>query len=200
MVVLSPRRSSRGRQGRLIDLRQTMGVGDMSNSDRVVVEPRVNRRQVLIGAGAAASAAAVGLATSVVPASADSRDESWILGAWDITVTSDGNGAPPPFPGVIGFAVGGVMTEVDGNTPQASVGGWKGADDGEVKATFRNFSFDNAGNLQGVDTVNVTLHSTNDGKGFAGNFKFTATDPSGSTVFFTGTGHVVGTRLVIHGA
>jgi hypothetical protein len=93
-----------------------------------------------------------------------------------------------------------MLASVDANNPAPSVGGWKPADDGRVKLTFRNFTFDSNQTLQGVTTINVTVHSTNDGKGFAGTFKVTATDPSGSQVFFTGTGHVVGTRLAIHGA
>jgi hypothetical protein len=174
------------------------GETDMSNSEAVVVEPRVNRRQVLLGAGAAAGAAAMGLATTVVTASADSEDGNWILGAWDINVTPDANQGPP-FTGVVGFAQGGVISVADANTPSPSVGGWKSGDDGKVIATFRNFSFAPDQTPQGMTTINVTLHAANGGKGFTGMYKVTAVDTTGTTVF-NGSGHVDGTRLAVHGA
>jgi hypothetical protein len=167
----------------------------MPNDDAVTVEPRVNRRQLLIGAGATGAVAAAGLATSVTPVAAASG-ESWVVGDWDITVSPDGG---PPFPGVITFSDGGTVTEVDGNNVSASAGGWK-SDDDKVNLTFRNFQFDTQGVLQAIVTVNSTVKSKNDGKALTGKFKVTVTDPSGTTVFFNGTGGVAGTRLAIHGA
>ena len=171
----------------------------MSNDDAIMVEPRVNRRQLLIGAGAAGAAAAVGLASSVTPVAAASSDSSWIVGAWEIVITPDANQGPPQ-PGVITFAPGGVVTDVDANSPSTGVGGWKADDDGRINLTFRNFSFDSNGNAQGMATINVTVHSKNDGKGFSGRYKVTATDLSGQTTFFQGTGAVSGKHLAIHGA
>jgi hypothetical protein len=167
----------------------------MWNDGLVTSEPRVNRRQLLIGAGAAGAAAAAGLATSVTPVAAASGD-SWVVGAWDITVTPNGG---PPFPGVITFSEGGTVTSVDGNNAVASAGGWK-SDDDRIDLTFRNFELDSQGNLQAIVTVNSTVKPKNDGTALSGKFKVTVTDPSGQTVLFSGTGSVTGTRLAIHGA
>jgi hypothetical protein len=157
---------------------------------------RVNRRQLLIGAGAAGAAASLAHAAPVL---AGSNNGSWILGAWDLAITVDGNPAPP-VPGLVTFGQGGTVSESDGSTPSTtSLGGWRSGDDGRVDTTLRTLFFDPNGNLTAIGTVSSTVHSGNDGRTFHGTYHARQTDPTGQTVLGTASGVVTGTRLPIHG-
>jgi hypothetical protein len=106
----------------------------------------INRRQLLVGAGAGAigTAAALGAAPLRVLAS-EGEDGGRVEGSWYISVQLT-SPSPATFDATYGFAKGGVFTRIDGRTNAAAVGTWKQAEDGGI--VFSNILFNfNAGVL-----------------------------------------------------
>lgn len=98
----------------------------------------LNRRELLIGAGAGAigTAAAVGVAPATVFA-ADENDR--VEGSWYISVHITNPSGLPDFDATYGFARGGVFTRIDGRTNAPAVGTWKQAEDDGI--VFSNLLF-----------------------------------------------------------
>jgi hypothetical protein len=107
----------------------------------------INRRQLLIGAGAAgAAAAAAALGATPLKALASEDEEGVeLLGSWhvNVEVTSP---SPASFDVLYAFARGGVFTRVDGRSNAPSVGTWKRTQDGGIVFSAISFNF-NAGVL-----------------------------------------------------
>jgi hypothetical protein len=101
----------------------------------------INRRQLLIGAGAGAVGAAAALSAAPLNAFA-SKDEEGVevQGSWhvNVEVTSP---SPSSFDVLYAFARGGVFTRVDGRSNAPSVGTWKRTEDGEIVFSAISFNF-----------------------------------------------------------
>src|SRR6266849_10502881 len=99
----------------------------------------INRRQLLVAAGAGAVSTAAALGAAPLRALADEGDDGdGVEGSWYITiqVTSP---SPASFDATYAFAKGGAFTRIDGRNNGASVGTWKRADDGGI--VFSNIVF-----------------------------------------------------------
>jgi hypothetical protein len=99
----------------------------------------INRRQLLVGAGAGAlgTAAALSAAPLRVLAS-EGEDGGDVEGSWYISVQVT-SPSPATFDATYGFAKGGVFTRIDGRTNAPAVGSWKRAEDGAI--VFSNILF-----------------------------------------------------------
>jgi hypothetical protein len=106
----------------------------------------INRRQLLIGAGAGAVGAAAVLTAAPLNVLA-SEDEPGvdIEGSWyvNVQVTSP---TPASFDVLYAFAKGGVFTRVDGRSNAPSVGTWKRSQDDGIVFSAISFNF-NAGTM-----------------------------------------------------
>ena len=101
----------------------------------------INRRQMLIGAGAGAvgAAAALGAAPLKVLASGDEESVN-VQGSWHVNVEIT-SPSPASFDVLYAFAKGGVFTRVDGRSNAPSVGTWQRAQDGGVVFSAISFNF-----------------------------------------------------------
>ena len=159
---------------------------------------RINRRQVLLGLGAAAAGGA--LALSAAPQSALASETEVIgdvEGSWYITahVTSPST-AVATFDALYAFANGGVFTRIDGRNNAPSVGTWKRAQGGGI--VFSNILFNfpmgvvpTAASRNGAIAGNFAAHVETDGT-MAGTF--TAHGILGLTGF-SRAGTFTGTRI-----
>lgn len=115
-------------------------------------DQRINRRQLLKGAGAVGVGALAALAPMKIARAED--DARGIEGSWLVTVAVRGQG-PPPFLSLWSFTPGGVFITTDtiNALPQflASTehGVWEATGDREVDAAAIKFSFDPSGNFIG---------------------------------------------------
>jgi hypothetical protein len=99
----------------------------------------INRRQLLIGAGAGALGTAAALGATPLRALASEGEEGGsVEGSWyvSVKVTSP---SPASFDATYGFAKGGVFTRIDGRTNAPAVGTWKRAEEGGI--VFSNILF-----------------------------------------------------------
>jgi hypothetical protein len=153
----------------------------------------------MAGLGGLGVVAAVGLpvGASASTGSRSASDDEVIAGAYQVHFTPQGVAS---FPGVVAFAAGGAITEVDGGSPgpATGVGGWRRIDDATVVFTFRAFNFNSSGNLVTIVTIRATITPVDRAAHFHGRFSVTVTDPSGH-VLFAGPGSLRGERLDITG-
>ncbi len=128
----------------------------------------INRRQLLIGAGAGAVGAAAALGATPLSALASEDEQGGdVSGSWhvDVQVTSP---SPASFDVLYAFARGGVFTRVDGRTNAPSAGTWKRADGGGIVFSAISFNF-NAGAMpspasrNGAILGNFAAHVAADG-------------------------------------
>jgi hypothetical protein len=116
----------------------------------------INRRQLLIGAGAGAAGAAAALGATPLRAFASEDSQgSGVQGSWhvNVQVTSP---SPASFDVLYAFAKGGVFTRVDGRSNAPSVGTWKPAEDGGIVFSAISFNF-NAGTIPSPATRNGAI-------------------------------------------
>jgi hypothetical protein len=156
----------------------------------------MNRRQLLVaaGAGAVGTAAALGAAPLKALAS-EGEGGAGVEGSWyvSVKVTSP---SPASFDATYGFAKGGVFTRIDGRTNAPAVGTWKRAEGGGIAFSNLLFNF-NAGVLpspasrNGAIVGNFAAHVASDGT-LVGTF--TAHGVLGLTGF-SRAGTFTGTRI-----
>jgi hypothetical protein len=92
----------------------------------------INRRQLLVGAGAGALGTAAALGAAPLGALASEVEEGGgVEGSWyvSVTVTSP---SPASFDTTYAFANGGVFTRIDGRTNAPALGTWKRAEGGGI--------------------------------------------------------------------
>jgi hypothetical protein len=111
----------------------------------------INRRQLLIGAGAGAigTAAAIGGTPAAVFAEGQEEGER-IEGSWYITVQVT-EPSPAAFDALYGFAKGGAFTRIDGRNNAPALGTWKRTEDGAIVFSNILFNF-----VAGVRTGYIT--------------------------------------------
>lgn len=101
----------------------------------------INRRQLLIGAGAGAVGAAAALGAAQLNAFASENAPAVdVEGSWhvNVQVTSPSLAS---FDVLYAFARGGVFTRVDGRSNAPSVGTWKRSEDGGIVFSAISFNF-----------------------------------------------------------
>ncbi len=163
-----------------------------------MTEHKVNRKQILAGAGAAGIAAALAGPTRAL-AAGDSR----LTGTWLITVKESGLTTPTPDLSLLSLAAGGVLVSVGardqqaGNRGSVQIGVWEANGD-NFRAKFLQFALNDSGNPIGIihvrpmgerDPDSDTLHGT-----FTGDFR----DLQGH-VLQTFSGTLTGTRVSLEG-
>jgi hypothetical protein len=129
----------------------------------------INRRQLLVAAGAGAVGTAAALGAAPLKAlAAEGKDGGSIEGSWYISVQVT-SPSPATFDATYAFAKGGAFTRIDGRTNAPAVGTWKNAEDGGI--VFSNILFNfNAGVLpspasrNGAIVGNFAAHVAADGK------------------------------------
>jgi hypothetical protein len=121
----------------------------------------INRRQLLVGAGAGAAGAAAALGAAPLRVlAAEAEEDGGFEGSWYISVQVT-SPSPASFDALYAFAKGGVFTRIDGRTNAPAVGTWKRADNGRI--IFSNILFNfNAGVLPSAASRNGAI---------AGNFE-----------------------------
>jgi hypothetical protein len=98
----------------------------------------LNRRQLLVGAGAGVIGAAT--AAGAAPAAVFAAEENdRVEGSWYIQVHVTNPSGLPDFDALYGFAKGGVFTRIDGRNNAAALGSWKNAKGGGI--VFSNLLF-----------------------------------------------------------
>src|SRR6266849_7039620 len=156
----------------------------------------INRRQLLVAAGAGAVSTAAALGAAPLRALADEGDDGdGVEGTWyvSIQVTSP---SPASFDATYAFAKGGVFTRIDGRTNAPAVGTWKRADDGGIVFSNILFNFTSGvlptpASRMGAIVGNFAAHIATDGT-LVGSF--TAHGVLG-LVGFTRAGTFSGTRI-----
>lgn len=154
----------------------------------------INRRQLLVGAGAGALGTAAALGTAPLKAFAsEEEDVGGVEGSWYISVQVT-SPSPATFDTLYTFAKGGAFTRIDGRNNAPALGTWKRAEGGGIVFSAVLFNF-TAGVLpspasrNGAILGNFAAHVVADGT-LAGTF--TAHGILGLTGFnragtFTGT-------------
>ena len=153
----------------------------------------MNRRRVLVGAGAA-GAVAIGSVASASSASAgENGGGSSLDGSWIVSRKDDPPGDQTTVSTVLSFAGGSVMISHDiAPAGPPFTGTWARRSGGGFKATFWT------GQAGGPDMPGVTVRvrargSVHHGR-ISGTYHFAVFDPSGSTVA-SGTGSFSGHRI-----
>ena len=164
--------------------------------DKTVVEPVVERRMLLRGAGVA-GASLVGVAAASGPASAQGRGDhrdSGLLGAWLVTHTDD----PPDSNtghAVVGFSVGGVFSEVEIAPVQApGLGAWDSRGD-RFQATFWTGGSDDSGPTPQEFTVRVKLRGKRHHDHIEARYRGTVFDAHTGKELSRFTGKATGDRI-----
>lgn len=154
-------------------------------------EQVVNRRRVLVGAGAA-GAVAVGSVASASSASASEGRGSAPSGSWVITRKDDPPGDPTKVTTVISFAGGRVFLSHDiAPAGPPGTGTWASLGDGAFKATFW-FGQPGPGG-PGSPGVSIRVRARGKARRYtvSGTYRFSVFDPSGAVVD-SGTGSFSG--------
>jgi hypothetical protein len=128
----------------------------------------INRRQLLVRAGAGALGTAAALGAAPLRALASEGDDGGdVEGSWYVTVQVT-SPSPASFDVLYAFAKGGVFTRVDGRNNGPAVGTWKRSEDGGIVFSAIVFNF-NAGALpspasrNGATLGNFAAHVAADG-------------------------------------
>ena len=152
----------------------------------------MNRRRVLLGAGAA-SAVAIGGVTSASSASASGDGSSDLSGSWIVTRKDDPPGDPTTVSTVASFAGGGVLISPDiAPAGPPGTGTWARRSGGGFKGTFWTGLAGGPGG-PGV-SVRVRIRGSVHHGRIWGTYSFTVFDATGAQVD-SGTGSFSGRRI-----
>lgn len=155
----------------------------------------LERRHVLRAAGAAGAAAVAGLVVTD-PALADDGRSS-VIGAWVVTHQDDPPSDPTPGKGVVTFATGGVLENVE-IAPSGGVGAgsWTSQGGGRFKAVFLTGS---PGQAPGEPDAIVEVRPSGRVRGdrVSGTYTIAVSNAATGETLFTGTGTFHGTRLEV---
>ena len=158
-------------------------------------EHMLNRRRVLVGAGAA-GAVAIGSVASASSASAGEHGggSSSLTGSWIVKRRDNPPGDPTKVSTVLSFAGGGVLISHDiAPAGPPFTGTWARRSGGGFKATFWTGLAGGGPTMPGV-TVRVRAWGSVHHGRISGTYDFTVFDPSGTKVD-SGTGSFSGRRI-----
>ena len=152
----------------------------------------MNRRRVLLGAGAA-GAVAIGGVTSASSASASDNGGSSLSGSWVVTRMDDPPGDPTEVTTVVSFAGGGVLISHDiAPAGPPGTGTWARRSGGGFKGTFWTGQAGGPGG-PGVSVRVRVRGSVHHGK-ISGTYAYSVFDPTGAEVV-SGPGTFSGRRI-----
>jgi hypothetical protein len=161
---------------------------------------RINRRQILKGAGAVGVGALAALAPATVLADEDKEDNGkGLLGTWHAPHTHEtGPFAGTTTDGNITFAPGGALIAHDTDQPATGLGNWLRHGENGFRFTFHIFVFVGNPPPPPGTKVKVRAQGTRDGNSIRGRFSFQVYDPSGNPIpGFAGTGSFGGARIPV---
>jgi hypothetical protein len=156
-------------------------------------ESTLDRRWLLRSAGAAGAAMVGGLALT---SSAQADDgHGGVEGSWMITHRDDPGGDPTEVKGVVSFAAGGALLNVDIAPPgPAAAGAWEETGSGAFKATFW-IGFPGMAPDQPAVTVRVRPRGKVDDDKISGTYTFTGWNAATGESMQSGTGMFWGERI-----
>ena len=161
-----------------------------------MTENVINRRNVLRGAGIAATGAAVGAVGFAGPASASSGGHDHhdsLSGSWLIVRQDDGT--PTKISAVLSFASGGVIISHDINPAGPPfTGTWENSDHHGFEATF--WTGTSGGPNEPGQTIRVQVRGRVDHDNMTAWYRFTVYDQTTGGVLATGTGKVLSGRRI----
>jgi hypothetical protein len=161
----------------------------------MAAELRMDRRQILKGAGAFG----VGTLAALAPATvlADEDRARGLVGTWHAPHTTEtGPFAGPATDGYITFGSGGVLIANDRDGPASGLGNWAKQNDDRFRFTFHTFIFDP--NAPPGSKAIVRAQGTLNEESIRGRFSFTVVGPDGNPIpGLIGTGSFRGTRVPI---
>lgn len=163
-----------------------------------MADPKIDRRQLLKGAGVAGVGALAALAPTTALANGGEAGHG-IVGSWLVSVTPTSSG-PPPFKGLWSFTPGGVFIATDAidQLPQFSAspehGAWVGTGAHKFSLTAMKLLFDPSGNFIGTLKARGMAEVEDDSDTFNGSAKVQLFDPTG-TLFFSVSVEFNGTRI-----
>lgn len=167
----------------------------VSEDERHIGTRRIQRKQLLQGAGLGVLGMFAGLHAAPVAAQAQGLNQGKgksVEGSWHVTVHVDGT--PDPFDTLYAFAPGGVFVRVDGRNNAPSLGYWKKQGKNSIAIAFIVFNFNASGQRTGTITALAT--ATLKGDTISGPFSATAVDMSSKPLAgFPKTGTFEGTRI-----
>jgi len=162
-----------------------------------MTEHVIDRRNVLRGAGIAASGAAIGAVGFAGPASASSRGHDHhgsLSGSWLIVREDDGT--TTEVTAVLSFAAGGVIISHDINPAGPPfTGTWESSEDHRFEATFWTGTAGGGPNQPG-QTIRVNLRGRVRDDDLTAGYRFTVFDQATGDVLATGTGKVLSGRRI----
>lgn len=117
----------------------------------------ITRRRMLVGTGAGIVGTLAALTTVKAGLARDAEPGRGLEGTWAIQVTQTQPVAAPPFRGLVTFAPGGSVVEVNQRNQPAGVGAWSKINEREFRYTFTRFRFDAAGGFTGWVTAHEAV-------------------------------------------
>jgi hypothetical protein len=160
-----------------------------------MADGRIDRRQILKGAGAVGIGSLAALAPATVLA--DNEDNAGgFLGAWHAPHTHEtGPFAGKTTDGNIVFTPGGVLIANDTDQQATGLGNWVKSGGNGFRFTFHTFIYTNA---PAGTKVKVRGQGTHHDDSILGRFSFQVYDPSGNPVSgVAGTGRFGGSRIPV---
>jgi hypothetical protein len=160
---------------------------------------RIDRRQVLKGAGAIG----VGVLAALAPATAlaDASEAETLLGSWNGQQSFEtGPFAGAVFNGTFTFAPGGALIGNNAGAPTTGLGNWAKHGDDRFQFTFHQFVGFVPPPVPGVprgSKIRVRGQGSLDGDMIRGRFSFDTVGPDGKPLPVTGSGTFQGTRIRI---
>jgi len=154
----------------------------------------LDRRRVLMGAGAAGAVAIGGVASASSASAGENDGGSSLNGSWIVSRKDDPPGDQTKVSTVLSFAGGNVMISHDiAPAGPPFTGTWARRSGGGFKATFWTGQAGGGPNMPGVTVRVRTWGSVHHGR-IRGTYDFAVFDPSGTKVD-SGTGSFSGRRI-----
>jgi len=159
-------------------------------------EGRIDRRQILKGAGAISVGALAALAPATVLADNGNNAEG-LLGTWNAPHTHEtGPFAGTTTDGNITFTPGGALIADDTDSPATGLGNWVKSGENRFQFTFHTFVFNP--NFPSGTKVKVRAQGTHNENSIRGRFSFQIYHPSGNAIpRVAGTGSFHGGRIPV---
>ena len=154
----------------------------------------MNRRRVLVGAGAAGAVAIGGVASASSASAGENGDSSSLNGSWIVSRKDDPPADPTKVSTVLSFAAGNVFISHDiAAAGPPFTGTWARRSGGGFKATFWTGQAGGGPNMPAV-TIRVRAWGSAHHGWISGKYDFAVFDPSGTKVD-SGTGSFSGHRI-----
>jgi hypothetical protein len=162
-------------------------------------ESRLDRRDMLKGAGLIGAAALAALVPAGVAADDhQTAGDAGVQGTWLVDVfPAAGTNAPHKV--LITYAQGGSIVATANDAPGALLGSWSHASANHAAFTFEGFSFDTGGHFIGTARVRGVAKYNPETDTISGpaQIEFQPAQPAGSPFSFAGSTTFTGSRIVV---